>query len=76
LFCAWESIVNGLLVQYSRPKDPCREAEDPAQVYDGAMRYTGTIVFVKGADPIPIGSRNASEDAKLFFGQAIQKIVA
>jgi len=25
---------------------------------------------------IPFGSRNASEDAKLFFGHAIQKIVA
>jgi len=25
---------------------------------------------------IPFGSRNASEDVKLFFGQAIQKIVA
>ena len=25
---------------------------------------------------IPLGSRNASEDAKLFFGQAIQKTVA
>ena len=36
-----------------------------------------TIVGVWGSHIlIPFGSRNASEDAKLFFGQAIQKIVA
>ena len=34
--------------------------------------------FLDGAEQvlIPFGSRNASEDAKLFFGQAIQKTVA
>ena len=35
---------------------------------DGTLLLQGRL--------IPFGSRNASEDAKLFFGQAIQKIVA
>ena len=38
------------------------------------VSITNTVSHV--VDLIPFGSRNASEHAKLFFGQAIQKIVA
>ena len=39
-------------------------------------RLAGSGVSVLPIGIIPFGSRNAAEDAKLFFGQAIQKTVA
>ena len=52
------------------------------EVRYGVELYTNSVTsqaqrsdIVTGA-VIPFGSRNASEDAKLFFGQAIQKTVA
>jgi len=46
-----------------------------------ALLFPGLRTLLECCTPcrtlvIPFGSRNTSEDAKLFFGQAIQKTVA
>jgi len=44
--------------------------------HEKLMEYLTGSSTLLNRQVIPFGSRNASEDAKLFFGHAIQKIVA
>ena len=74
---------------WDRPLNEVREGYLLAIHHAGAYGHSMTSnsnsrqrppeVLVHAGKPvliIPFGSRNASEDAKLFFGQAIQKTVA